>query len=435
MHTSGVVWQWGSVLRLVLLVLLSVWAFKKRSLTIWIFWSMLAGIEVGLDIPHLALHLRIFSDLFLRLIQLIVVPMILGVLVTGIGRHGSSREVSRLAVKSLIYFEVLTTIALIIGLFAIHISKAGLSPGIVLHTAGRPVTPESIPHGAMSKNLARAIEKNHILQVAVFAVLLGVVVGKLKEKQKRPALVFFESLTAIVFRLTNLIMYLAPLAAGGALAYAVSHSGLSVMIGLGKLVLTLYAAILAFVLFGMLPAALLARIPLRPFLIAVSEPAAIAFATSTSEAALPVAMERMEEFGVPGKIVGFVIPTGYSFNLAGACLYLSLACIFMAQAGGIHLSWESQLVMLWTMMLTSKGIAGIPRAVFVVLTATAASFHLPLETLPLLLGVDTLMDMGRATINVTGNCLASAVIARWEQGSHLQFRFEGTRDEYSFKPD
>jgi proton glutamate symport protein len=187
-----------------------------------------------------------------------------------------------------------------------------------------------------------------------------------------------------------------------------------VMVGLGKLVLTLYATIAAFILLGMLPAALLARVPLRRFLIAVAEPAALAFSTSTSEAALPIGMQRMEELGVPGKIVGFVIPTGYSFNLAGSALYLSLAAVFLAQAGGMHLSWPTQLLMLWTMMLTSKGLAGIPRAVYVVILATAASFHLPLEMLPLLLGVDVLMDMGRATINAVGNCLASVVVARWE---------------------
>jgi proton glutamate symport protein len=194
----------------------------------------------------------------------------------------------------------------------------------------------------------------------------------------------------------------------------VAHSGLGGMIGLSKLVLILYVAIAAFIACGMLPAALLARVPLRRFLTAVAEPAAIAFATSTSEAALPIAMERMEELGVPGKIVGFVILTGYSFNLAGSALYLSLAAVFLAQAGDIHLGWTQQLTMLWTMMLTSKGVAGVPRAVFIVLMATASSSHLPIEMLPLLLGVDALMDMGRATINAAGNCLASVVVARWE---------------------
>jgi proton glutamate symport protein len=420
---AGPFLRWSAIsVRLISLILLAWWALRKRSSTIWIFWSMVAGIEAGLDVPLLASHLRILSDLFLRLIQMIVAPLILCVLVTGISKHGDRRGISRLALKSLIYFEVLTTIALAIGLLAINISRAGygLTPAsaTILHTVqnypASQLTWKSALFDAVPENLAKSVAENHVLQVAVFAILFGIALGRLKEEQKRPLLEFFQSAAAAMFQLTNLVMYIAPLAVGGALAYAVAHSGLGVMVGLGKLLLTLYAAIAAFITLGMLPVAMLARVPLRRFLVAVSEPAAIAFATSTSEAALPVAMERMEELGVPDKIVGLVIPAGYSFNLAGSCLYLSLAAVFMAQAGGIHLTLGSQLLMLWTMMLTSKGIAGIPRAVFVVLMATASSFHLPIEILPILLGIDPLMDMGRAAINVTGNCLASVVIARWE---------------------
>lgn len=415
---------WASIsLRVLALVLLAAWAFMRRSLTVWIFWSMVAGVEMGLDAPRFALHLRIFSDLFLRLIEMIVAPLILCVLVTGIGRHGSSRDVSRLALKSLVYFEVLTTIALAIGLLAINISNAGAGLVAIAHPSAElqvqnhsapQLTWESSLLEIVPENLAKSVAENHVLQVAVFAILFGLAVGRLSEERKSPLLAFFESATAAIFQLTNLIMYLAPLAVGAALAYAVAHSGLVVFVGLGKLLLTLYIAIAAFVALGMLPAALLAKVPLRRFVVAVSEPAAIAFATSTSEAALPVAMERMEEMGVPAQIVGFVIPTGYSFNLAGSCLYLSLASVFMAQAAGIHLSLGSQLLMLWSMMLTSKGIAGIPRAVFIVLMATAASFRLPVEMLPVLLGIDPLMDMGRSAINVIGNCLATVVVARWE---------------------
>jgi proton glutamate symport protein len=390
---------------------------------------MIAGLTIGIDAPPFALHLRVFSDLFLRLIEMIMAPLILGVLISGIGAHGNSRDVSRLAFKSLVYFEVLTTIALIVGLLAINISKAGvgLERASVLssqvapnedrsHTTLQPMqlTWDRFLLSTVPENLAKSIAENHILQVVVFAILFGIALGRLNEERKRPILEFLHSFTGVMFQLTNLIMYTAPLAVGGALAYTVAHSGLGVMIGLSKLVLTLYAAIAAFIVCGMLPAALLARVPLRRFISAVAEPAAIAFATSTSEAALPIAMERMEELGVPGKIVGFVVPTGYSFNLAGSALYLSLAAVFLAQAGGIHLTWTQQLTMLWTMMLTSKGVAGVPRAVFIVLMATASSSHLPIEMLPLLLGVDALMDMGRATINAAGNCLASVVIAQWE---------------------
>jgi proton glutamate symport protein len=412
----------GIVLRVLALVVLAAWALRRRSLTVWIFWSMVCGIELGLDAPSLALHLRVFSDLFLRLIEMIVAPLILCVLVAGIGRHGSSRDVSRLAVKSLIYFEVLTTIALAIGLAAINISKAGVGLTIANTSAALQAQAPSAPQltwesfllEAAPENIAKSVAENHVLQVAVFAILFGIAVGRLDEERRRPLLAFFESAASAMFQLTSLIMYLAPLAVGAALAYAVAHSGLGVFVGLGKLLLTLYVAIAAFIALGLYPAALLAKVPLRRFVVAVSEPAAIAFATSTSEAALPVAMERMEQLGMPANIVGFVIPTGYSFNLAGSCLYLSLAAVFMAQAGGTHLGLVSQLMMLWTMMLTSKGVAGIPRAVFVVLMATAATFHLPVEILPILLGIDPLMDMGRSAINVIGNCLATVVVARWE---------------------
>jgi proton glutamate symport protein len=415
--------------RVASLVLFAWLTLQRRSLTVWIFWSMIAGLTIGLDAAHFALHLRVFSDLFLRLIEMIMVPLILGVLIAGIGAHGNSRDVSRLAFRSFVYFEALTTIALIVGLLAINISKAGvgLERGEIhssqvapsedqSHTVLQPMqlTWDRFLLNAVPENLAKSIAENHILQVVVFAILFGIALGRLNEERKRPILEFLDSFTGVMFQLTNLIMYTAPFAVGGALAYTVAHSGLGVMIGLSKLVLTLYVAIAAFIVCGMLPAALLARVPLRRFLTAVAEPAAIAFATSTSEAALPIAMERMEELGVPGKIVGFVIPTGYSFNLAGSALYLSLAAVFLAQAGGIHLGWTQQLTMLGTMMLTSKGVAGVPRAVFIVLMTTASSSQLPIEILPLLLGVDALMDMGRATINAAGNCLASVVVAQWE---------------------
>jgi proton glutamate symport protein len=387
---------------------------------------MLAGVEVGLDAPGLASHLHIFSELFLRLIETIVAPLILGTLITGIAAHGDSRAVSRLAIKSFLYFEILTTVALVIGLVAINISKAGVgarisAPDLTSMATGSAPAPSALPFSweqfllhVVPENLAASIAGNQILQVAVFAVLFGLALGSLNEEKKFPLLDVLESFTATMFRFTNLVMNFAPLGVGSAIAYTVAHSGYGVMLNLGKLVLTLYAAIAAFLVIGLLPCALLARVPLRRFLAAVAEPATIAFATSTSEAALPRAMERMEELGVPNKIVGFVIPTGYSFNLAGSALYLSLAALFMAQSAGIQMNWGRQFAMMATLMLTSKGVAGIPRAVLVVLMATAASFHLPLDMIATLLGVDALMDMGRTSVNVVGNCLASVVIAQWE---------------------
>jgi proton glutamate symport protein len=433
----------GMLLRLAALTAFTVFAFRRRSLTVWIVWGMLAGVDLGLDLPRVALQVRVFSDIFLRLIKAIVAPLILGTLITGIAGHGEMRSVGRLGLKSLIYFEVLTTIALVIGLLAINVSKAGIGAATGVETAAQPAASHgelrapaaSTPESGLSwqqfllhvfpENIAKSIADDQILQVAVFALIFGLALGRLREEHKAPLLRVAESLTQTMFAFTNIVMYFAPIGVGAALAYTVAHSGLGVMASLARLLVTLYVALLAFALLAMLPAALIARVPLRGFLLAVAEPATIAFATSTSEAALPRAMEAMEAFGVPRKVVGFVIPTGYSFNLAGSALYLAIASIFVAQAAGMHLGWKQQLLMLGVLMLTSKGVAGVPRAVLVVLLATSSIFHLPEEPIFLILGIDALMDMGRTTVNVVGNCLASAVVARWEG----EFRREAPADE------
>ena len=408
-------------LRWLALILLAIAGIPKRSLTFWIFFSMLVGLEIGLDHPQFAAHLRIFSDIFLRLIKVIVAPLILGTLITGIAGHGDLRKVGRIGLKSLIYFEAVTTIALFIGIFAINISKAG--QGLVLPPAAAT---EQIPQAPsplhwddfllhiFPENIVKAIGDNQILQVAVFAVLFGIALTRVPEATRQPILSLAESLTQIMFRFTNIVMYYAPIGVGAAMAYTVGHMGISVLLPLGKLLLTAYAALLFFLLFVLLPIAYFVKLPLRRFLQAIAEPATIAFATSTSEAALPRAMECMEAFGVPRRIVAFVIPAGYSFNLDGSTLYLAMASIFVAQAAGIPMSWSQQLLMVFTLMLTSKGVAGVPRAVLVVLLATSATFHLPTEPIFIILGVDALIDMARTAVNVIGNCLASAVIARWE---------------------
>ncbi|HTW47968.1 MAG TPA: cation:dicarboxylase symporter family transporter [Acidobacteriaceae bacterium] len=414
------------VCRLAAIALLAWAAARRRSLTGWIFWAMLAGIELGLDAPHAAIASRVFSDIFLRLIRVIVAPLILGTLITGIAGHASARTVGRLGIKSLIYFEVLTTAALMIGLAAIDLSKAGVGLNLsAAHTANAaaavvPATPQValswqqfLVH-VFPENIASAVAENQILQVVVFAILFGLALGRLSETKRAPLLRLAESLTETMFAFTNIVMLAAPVGVGAALAYTVASSGLGVMVNLGKLLLTLYVALLLFALLAMLPVLLLARLPLIPFLRAIAEPATIAFATSTSEAALPRAMEEMEAFGVPRGIVAFVIPTGYSFNLAGSALYLSLAAVFTAQAAGIQMSVGRQAVMLLTLMLTSKGVAGVPRAGLVLLLATASMFGLPIEPVMIILGIDALMDMGRTVVNVVGNCLASAVVARWE---------------------
>jgi len=381
---------------------------------------MFVGLEIGLDWPGFAAHLRVLSDIFLRLIKVIVAPLILGTLVTGIAGHSDLKKVGRIGLKSLIYFEMVTTIALFIGVGAINLTRAG--EGLVLPSAAAEQGPQNVAPlkwddfllHVFPENIVKAAGENQILQVAVFAVLFGIALTRVPAKLRQPMLSVAESLTQAMFKFTNIVMYYAPIGVGAAMAYTVGHMGISVLLPLGKLLLTAYGALLVFLIFVLLPIVLLARLPLVRFLKYVAEPATIAFATSTSEAALPRAIECMQEFGVPREIVAFVIPAGYSFNLDGSTLYLAMASIFVAQAAGIHMGWTEQLFMVLALMLTSKGIAGVPRATLVVLMATASTFHLPYEPIFMILGVDTLIDMARTSLNVTGNCLASAVIARWE---------------------
>ena len=403
------------------LALLCIAGLRKRTLTFWIFLAMLIGLEIGLDWPAVAVQLKILSDIFLRLIKVIVAPLILGTLITGVAGHGDVRKVGRIGWKSLLYFEVITTIALIVGVASINLTRAGAGLTLPANTSAE-AAPQTISQlrwddfvlHIFPENIIKAIGENQILQVAVFAILFALALTRVAEKYRAPILTLAESLTQVMFSFTKLVMYYAPIGVGAAMAYTVGHMGTAVLLPLSKLVLTAYAALLCFLLFVLLPVALFARVPLKRFLSAVAEPATIAFATSTSEAALPRAMECMEEFGVPRRIVAFVIPAGYSFNLDGSTLYLAVASIFVAQVAGIHMSWREQLFMVFALMLTSKGIAGVPRAVLVVLLATSSLFHLPTEPIFIILGVDTLVDMARTSVNVIGNCLASAVVARWE---------------------
>jgi proton glutamate symport protein len=324
-----------------------------------------------------------------------------------------------MGVKALIYFEIVTTIALFIGLGAINLSKAGVgvNPPPALHAELPPTQKQSatdiILH-AFPENVAKSVAEGQVLQIVVFSIIFGIALAVLNEQKRRPMLSFCESLSETMFKFTNIVMLFAPIGVGAAIANTVGHMGLGILVNLFKLLATLYVALIVFMLGVLLPVALMARVPLRRFLKAIAEPASIAFATTSSEAALPRAMEAMEAIGVPRQIVAFVIPTGYSFNLDGSTLYLSLASVFVAQAAGIHLSFGQQLVMVFTLMLTSKGMAGVPRAALVILLGTAASFDLPEWPIFVILGIDELMDMARTSVNVIGNCLATVVIARWE---------------------
>jgi len=413
-------YAWIAALRWTGLVAIALTGLWRQSLTRWIFFAMLLGGEIGIDRPQFAEHLRVLSEIFLRLIKVIVAPLIFGTLVTGIAGHGNLRSVGRIGLKSLIYFEVVTTLALLLGVAAINLSRAGegLAISQTAVTAPAPATAplrwdDFLLH-IFPENIAKSVAENQILQVAVFAVLFGIALARVPEAKRASMLKFCESLTETMFSFTNLVMYFAPVGVGAAIAFTVGHMGIGVLLPLGKLLLTGYCALLAFLLLILLPISRIARVPLIRFIKAVAEPATIAFATSASEAALPRAMEAMEAFGVPRRIVAFVIPAGYSFNLDGSTLYLALASIFVAQAAGMHMGWTEQLLMVFTLMLTSKGVAGVPRAVLVVLLATAATFHLPTEPIFIILGIDALMDMARTSVNVIGNCLACAVIARWE---------------------
>jgi proton glutamate symport protein len=408
------------IFRWIALAFIVGYAIFKRSLTTWILISMILGAEFGHDLPQVAVKMQVVSMIFLRLIKTIIAPLIFATLVVGIAGHSNLKQVGRMGWKSLIYFEIVSTIALFIGLLAINISKAGVGVKVpeIVNQANAPSLPpttgtDMILH-IFPENIAKSIYEGQVLQIVVFSIIFGIAVAMIKDKYKIPMLRFTESLAETMFKFTQLIMYFAPFAVFAAIAYSIGHMGLDILINLFKLLATLYVALTIFLLAVLLPVALLFKIPLRKFINAVSEPVVIAFATTSSESALPIAMERMEEFGVPRKIVAFVMPTGYSFNLDGTTLYLSLATIFVAQISGIYLPIEKQLLIVFTLMLTSKGVAGVPRASLVILLGTAASFGLPTWPIYIILGIDELMDMARTSVNVLGNCLATAVIARWE---------------------
>jgi len=395
------------------------YGLKRRSLTTWILVSMVVGAEIGHDLPAVAVNLRTLSLVFLRMIKTIIAPLLFATLVVGVAGHSDLKQVGRMGVKALVYFEVVTTIALFIGLAAINLSQAG--KGITLPPAPKTEEIKAVQKSASEiiqhvfpENIAKSIAEGEVLQVVIFSLVFGVALAMLPETKRRPMLSFAESLAETMFKFTNIVMMFAPIGVGAAIAYTVGHMGLGILVNLAKLLATLYAALIVFILVVFLPVALLARVPLRKFIAAIAEPVSLAFATTSSEAALPRAMEAMEAIGVPRKIVAFVMPTGYSFNLDGTTLYLSLASVFVAQAAGIHMGFGQQLLMVFTLMLTSKGVAGVPRASLVILLGTAASFHLPVEPIFIILGIDELMDMARTSTNVLGNCLATVVIARWE---------------------
>ncbi len=400
--------------------LLIVYAVRKKSLTTWILVSMVIGTEIGILFPEFAQNFKVLSKIFLRLIKTIIAPILFSTLVVGIAGHSNLNQVGRMGWKSILYFEIVTTLALVIGICAINISQAGtgitLPPGFK-ETELPPATPQTWDEHILNifpENIIKSIYNGDVLPIVVFSVIFGISLALLPSQKKAPMLSFTESLAETMFKFTNIIMYFAPLGVGAAIAVTVGHLGVDILKSLIMLLFTLYAALAAFLVIVLGSVAYIIKLPVRKFIQAVSEPVSIAFATTSSESALPKAMENMEKLGVPRKIVSFVLPTGYSFNLDGSTLYLALASVFVAQAGNINLSFGQQAIMVFTLMITSKGVAGVPRATLVILLGMAASFNLPLWPIMAILGIDELMDMARTSVNVIGNCLATVVIAKWE---------------------
>lgn len=392
----------------------------RPSLTQMIFIGMGIGLSVGWLFPGVAIELRPLSTIFIRLIKSLIAPLIFATLVVGIAGHGNLRQVGRMGVKSLVYFEIITTLALVVGLIAVNLVRPG--DGVNLHVAegaaeivGKKQTLGEVVSHIFPQSIFEAAAQGEVLQIVVFAVLFSLGLSAVPVEKRQVILGVCDGVAETMFKVTGIVMKYAPIGVGAAIAVAVGHRGLSVLVNLGLLILTLYGALIVFVLVVLVPVALIARIPIRRFVAAVKEPALIAFSTTSSEAALPRAFANMEAFGVPRRIVSFVLPTGYSFNLDGSTLYLSLASVFVAQAAGIEMPLGTQVLMILTLTLTSKGVAGVPRAALVILAGTLASFGLPVEGVAVILGVDEILDMGRTTLNVVGNCLATVVIARWEK--------------------
>jgi proton glutamate symport protein len=390
---------------------------KRVSLTSWILIALAAGVTFGAVFPAPAKEFGILGSIFLRLIKSIIAPLLFGTLVSGIAGTGNVKTMGRIGGKAILYFEIVTTIALFVGLGAVNLIKPGA--GVQLQkgaAAGVAATSASLPQileHTFPTSIIDSMAKGEVLQIVVFAFIFGAACATVGLKA-RPVVEFCESLAEVMFRYTNYVMLFAPFGVFGAMAATIGDKGIGVLANLGKLVLTLYAAQAFFVLVVFGGVVMLVRIPLRRFVKYVREPFLLAFSTASSESALPIALENMERFGVPKHIVAFVLPTGYSFNLDGSTLYLSMAAMFVAQAAGVHVPFGTQLVMMLTLMLTSKGVAGVPRASLVILAGTLSTFNLPIEGVAVILGVDTLMDMARTSVNLLGNCLATAVIARWE---------------------
>lgn len=398
---------------------------KNSKLTTLIFLSLILGVIVGWLAPDFAQKLHPLAVIFLRMVKMIIAPLLFSTLVVGIAGHGDVKSIGKVGLKTLIYFEIVTTLALFIGLLVGNLLQPGAGFGIDasptnLQTANQMA---STVHASSSlsstlidifpTSIVQAMAEGNLLQIVVFSIFMALAICAVGQKAK-PVLDILNSLSEVMFKFTEYVMYFAPIGIFGAIAATVGENGIGILAGYAKIIFSLYFALALFVAIVLFIACKIVKISFRNLLSTIKEPALLAFSTASSEAALPKAMKIMEQFGVPKSIVGFVMPTGYTFNLDGSTLYLALGVLFSTQIVGIHLSIEQQLVMMLALMLTSKGVAAVPRVSLIVLAGTLASFHYPVIGVAILLGIDQILDMGRTTVNLVGNCVATVVIARWE---------------------
>lgn len=400
---------------------------KHSKLTALIFIALILGVIVGHFIPDFAVRMKPFAVIFLRMVKMIIAPLLFATLVVGIAGHGDAKRLGKIGLKTIVYFEIVTTLALVIGLtmanifkpgvgfvtgdtpHALHMQEAGLMAATQAHTSVSEMVT-----GIFPTSIIDAMAQGNLLQIVVFSIFFALAIVAVGKKAQ-PVLDILNSVSQIMFKFTEYVMYFAPLGIFGAIASTVGANGLSVLKSYFKIIGALYTALAVFVLLVLIIACKIVKISFRSLLRALQEPALLAFTTASSEAAFPKAMEIMERFGVPKNIVGFVMPTGYTFNLDGSTLYLAMAVIFSSQIVGINLDLNQQLIIMLALMLTSKGIAGVPRVSLIVLAGTLASFNIPILGVAILLGIDQILDMGRTTVNLIGNCVATVVIARWER--------------------
>lgn len=398
---------------------------KHSKLTLWIFLSLIFGVIFGHFCPEYAIKMKIFAVIFLRMVKMIIAPLLFATLVTGIAGHGDIKKLGKIGLKTIIYFEIVTTLALIIGLTMGNVFSPGhgfgdvaINPQLMKEAGLMAVT---TPYTSISEvvfnifptSIVQSMAEGNLLQIVVFSIFFATAICAVGQKAK-PVMTLLESVSQIMFKFTEYVMYFAPVGIFGAIASTVGMNGLSILKNYAKVIFSLYTALVVFVFLVLFIACKYARISLRNLLKVIQEPAFLAFTTASSEAAFPRAIELMQKFGVPQDIVSFVMPTGYTFNLDGSTLYLAMAVIFSSQICGINLGLTQQILIMLALMLTSKGIAGVPRVSLVVLAGTLASFNIPLIGVAILLGIDQILDMGRTTVNLVGNCVATVVIARWE---------------------